>query len=635
MSGSARDKATLAAFGVGIVIAAMSSETAAQKLPNFTPALDPTVVAPGDVFSNTGPDEGMAITHEGPFDPSSGDVLDGCVPATDQNHPTWKLLRFSLRTQNDGYDTAIVDGLPSPSTCPQETRPACCIADHPNTDTYVWSHSHCHYHLRNFANFQVIDTSTKAHILSGQKYGFALQDSGDLVYRCDAPLYSLDYPGAQSCSPPALSPSFTNPFPYTPTGGTMWVDTGSYDLYGLSMGCQYIQIDDLADGTYDLVVQVNSGRTVVEGRISDNTAVVRFSVSGDALTTFPPTWDSSAHSLVPATGISQSAAVVSRLPNSYDVFYVGTDGVLYTVSQDAVSGAWSNGLTGPGTPLSNPATPLIGPPAAVALAPDRLLILARQAIDGSVYVFDWGAAGSIPGYPTGPMAQFFGGPGAGPPAIVASSPQSVLAAWVQSDGTIQYRDLHDFGAGGFIYASGALDGTFATDQTPAVTASGAGMFHLFVRDALGAAWYQRFDHGTGWRGWTSIGGSLVGSLSAASSYLNQVDVFARGSDNSLQQDTWNGSAFSGWSNNGFSDVGSAPSAISTGARTLDVAFYKQSDPTWYYDRHFDGTTWTTKNLNRLFCVVPGVPVVMASWGASTLDLFQELCDGTITDRSLR
>jgi hypothetical protein len=595
---------------LGAAFALPSSKAAAQNLPNLTPRLTPVIVAPEDAHGNV--PRGISITHEGPFSSADGDVLDGCIAA---DVPV-KLLRFSLDTQNEGYDIVTVGGEPS-------------IPGLTNDPTYVWSNSHNHYHLRNFASFSLIDVGTRAsQPLSGQKYTFHLEDSNVLDYRCDAPNYSIGTP----CSPPILDPAFANPFPYTPTGNTMSIVHGYTDLYELKLGCQYLQIDGVPDGTYDFVVKVNSGGGVVEGRMFDNATSMRITISGDTPSISLSTWDSAPSTLVPSTSISQPPAVVSRQVNSYDLLYVGTDGNLYAKRQDPSTGGWSpDGASGPGAVVSTASPAMIGPPAAMTVGSDRLIVLARSS-DGRMFRFYWTTPGDLPAQAPYELA----GPGAGPPAIVASGAQSALGAWIQADGTLRYVDFNAFTSFSLTWLSGTTGGSFATDQTPAIAASGAGMFHVFVRDNSGAVQYRRYDYGTGWigGGWTNLGGSVVGNLSAASPYLNRVDVFAHASDNSLWWNTWNGSGFS-LGNHYVGNVGSSPTAISTGPRSLDVFYYAQSDPRRYYRQHFDGTSWTSQFLGSLFCSNPGVPAVAGSWADGTLDLFQEWCDGTVLVRSLR
>ncbi len=169
-------------------------------------------------------------------------------------------------------------------------------------------------------------------------------------------------------------------------------------------------------------------------------------------------------------------------------------------------------------------------------------------------------------------------------------------------------------AGGAWQAPSPMRGIFfPPNQTPALAASGDGMFHLFVHDGAGQVWYNRNTNGT-WATWQNLGGNVTGNLTAASSYLNSADVFAMTPDHKLARNTWtatpNGSGFSGWSAEFASDtnVGSSPTAISTGVKSLDVFYYDATKTTMLWRRHLDGTVanpaWTKENLGEIFALTP-------------------------------
>jgi hypothetical protein len=690
-------------------IALPAGYVAAQNIPNLTPKLDGTALTKGDVtpgdpafFSTL---RGMVITHE-TFSSDENDVKDNCAPPDTM----LKLLRFSLDTQNDGFDTAAASvPVDAPAGCVPYVKETC---DANNTDpNVVWSIGHGHYHLRDFAKFAMVDTGSRALApAQGVKEGFAFEPSDPICGRCDAVDYRSDgvecgwsVPQLANCpdqnpkpvlntpvctvlqpaSPPAdvPSPTFANPFSYAPPPGNATpILQGWKDLYWTGLECQYVKIDGVPDGTYDFVAKVNARGNVPEGRSFDNATSMRLTIStpvdpvtcpnGDCVfVASAPVWDIRANPIAPGTGTTGAPAVVSREINGYDLFYVGADRVLYAKRQDGTSGAWSpNGTTGPGVALTDPAIPLVGPPAAVAIGLNGVLVVVR-GLDGTVYSFSWTVAGDLPGYPYGPTLSILGVSAASPPAVSAPTADGALATWLGTDGSLQYVAFSGFTSSGFNFlTTGSEGGTYPTDQTPAVTASGAGMFHVFLRDATGAVRYHRFDYGTGWIGTASTVVSnaftVVGSLAAASPYLNRVDVFARDTTNTLQWITWNGTpTFEVQCNDAahqiktwcgdvdacqvnsidtsadLGDVGSSPTVITTGPNKLDLFYYSQSQPNLTYTRHYDGLAekpWDRrKTLGHLFCVNPGVPIVASSWADNTLDIFQEFCDGTILGRSLR
>jgi hypothetical protein len=86
------------------------------------------------------------------FGPDDHDVQDACV--TPGQH---RIMRFDFLSHNVG-DTDIVVGSP---------------ADRP--DLFVWSAGHGHYHLKDFNEFKLFNT-TGQEVVSGHKQAFCLID---------------------------------------------------------------------------------------------------------------------------------------------------------------------------------------------------------------------------------------------------------------------------------------------------------------------------------------------------------------------------------------------------------------------------------------------------------------------------
>ncbi|MFP2923606.1 hypothetical protein ACLESO_00010 [Pyxidicoccus sp. 3LG] len=68
--------------------------------------------------------------------------------------------------------------------------------------------------------------------------------------------------------------------------------------------------------------------------------------------------------------------------------------------------------------------------------------------------------------------------------------------------------------------------------------------------------------------------------------MNQLDVFARGTDNNLWMNSWNGASWSGWQWLG-GELTSAPDAVSKAAGQLDV-FYVSPDGSMRHSGYNNG-----------------------------------------------
>jgi uncharacterized protein YkwD len=124
-------------------------------------------------------------------------------------------------------------------------------------------------------------------------------------------------------------------------------------------------------------------------------------------------------------------------------------------------------------------------------------------------------------------------------------------------------------------------------------------------------------------GSVSLGGILTSSPDASSWGATRADVFVRGTDNALYQDTWNGTIWTGWTSLG-GVLTSGPGAVSWGANRIDVVVRGTDNGLWH--RSWNGTAWSV--WESLGGILTSSPVV-ASWGAGRLDVF-----GRGTDNAL-
>lgn len=183
----------------------------------------------------------FAISDE-TFATDDHDVQDGCV--TPGEH---RLMRFDFLSHNIG-DTDIVVGAP-------EDRP----------DLFVWSAGHGHYHLKDFNQFKLFDTSGE-EVVNGYKQAFCLTD----VERID----SNARPDAQ----------------FTDCNTNQGISAGWADVYKANLPGQYVVIDGLRDGDYTLEATTNSMDVVDEDSYSDNTTWTSLRIVGNNATEIPTPW---------------------------------------------------------------------------------------------------------------------------------------------------------------------------------------------------------------------------------------------------------------------------------------------------------------------------------------------------------
>jgi hypothetical protein len=611
----------------------VSARAHAQTQANITPHVEdeseygyPAVTVPPDPIT---------------FNSNDADVLLGCA----QPNTSYRVLQFDLNTFNDGYATYYLDS----NT----------MAAYP--DAFYYRSGINYPLLRNFASFVLLDATTKAPVLwsdgqghsgpvSNVKEYFDLADDDHIDNRSDAPDQSHRTCVGQ---------------------GIECLDRGWYDVYATGITpCQWVRIDGVPDGDYDLVIDEDAARLLVcsasndancplDGRVFDNATSVRVRLTTtngvtQASVVPPVAGIGNVITIGPAATVAGPPAVVTHNVNAYDLFYVGTNGALYTVSQGS-NGVWPSGSDGAQVFTGYPSTLLAGGSiAAVAVDRVRTDVFGRTT-NGSVLWVSNAVSGS------GWSAGFYGvGVGiAGRPVAVASGPKSALVAWMTPQGAVAYGRFD----GANWLTPQTLPGTYVASQTPALTSSGDGTFELFVRDASGAVWFNQLV-GTTWSGWTGLGGAASGDLTAASPYLSCADVFLTTADHKLMRKTWSGvgspacgcatvGGFCGWTDDIAvssclegtlacsqfdGNTGSAPTAISAGPQKLDVFYYDKLKPDMLWQLHFDGTAtppWRLNNLGRIAVVQPMWPIVASSWADNEFDVYQKFSNGWLSARSQR
>jgi hypothetical protein len=165
------------------------------------------------------------------------------------------------------------------------------------------------------------------------------------------------------------------------------------------------------------------------------------------------------------------------------------------------------------------------------------------------------------------------------------------------------------------------------DYGPGETSVFVGRDDLFIRGDDGQLW-QGYPTGAG-RGWVPLGGYLTSDPDAASSSGGRVDVVARGGDNALWTNSWNGVIWTGWKSAG-GYIGSAPSVVRTAANRLDVFGCGRDGALW--TNSFDGITWAGwSSLGGMVYAAPDA----TSDGSGHADVFVRGVGGGMYQRSLR
>jgi len=152
-----------------------------------------------------------------------------------------RLLYFAVETPNIGENDIFL-GRPSP--------------DNPN---FVFSSCHGHYHFLGFAEYSLVDGDDK-EIAAGRKQAFCLVDSEPFL------------PGADS-----------KPAKYT--CGFQGIQSGWSDVYAADLPCQFLDITDVPDGEYELILRVNNGDLLPETRRDNNEARIPISIGSPDLET--------------------------------------------------------------------------------------------------------------------------------------------------------------------------------------------------------------------------------------------------------------------------------------------------------------------------------------------------------------
>ena len=162
-----------------------------------------------------------------PFSDASCEVIEGCVGGAGPR----MLLRFDTVSANRGTADLALGAPPAPGV---------------SNDVFEWSQCHGHHHVRNYASYELLD-ATGTVVLTARKQSFCLEDDENI--QPGVP------PTGYSCTDQGIT-------------------RGWADVYSRELPCQWIDITDVAAGTYTLRVVVNPLRTLPESNYDNNTFTV-------------------------------------------------------------------------------------------------------------------------------------------------------------------------------------------------------------------------------------------------------------------------------------------------------------------------------------------------------------------------
>lgn len=191
-------------------------------------------------------------------------------------------LRFSVAVANRSDYAFDLLGTPTASTsrsdahqCVAWAAPRACTERAP-IGSFVWHPEHQHHHFEDFAEYELRsltatgrpDMSPKGLVAGGQKISFCLIDY-EPDERDRDPAYDQGWPLYLSCAAGA---------------GQQGISPGWRDVYSWYLEGQQIVVDDVAPGTYALVVHMDPDRRILESNDADNTTATRLRLlPGDGL----------------------------------------------------------------------------------------------------------------------------------------------------------------------------------------------------------------------------------------------------------------------------------------------------------------------------------------------------------------
>ncbi len=193
---------------------------------NSRPPIDAVVPdAPGmpDLTLVAAQMDGTVAITDTDFTADACELVEGCIG----DIGTRRLLRFDTVTANLGTADLDLGQVPPPGV---------------SAGIFVWSPCHMHHHVMGFADYELSD-ATGAVTTTGHKQGFCIED--DEQIQQDGPSHGFN------CN-------------------LQGITRGWADSYGKGLPCQWVDITDVAPGTYTLTVTVDASGILPDSNPDDN-----------------------------------------------------------------------------------------------------------------------------------------------------------------------------------------------------------------------------------------------------------------------------------------------------------------------------------------------------------------------------
>jgi Lysyl oxidase len=191
-------------------------DAAAVDAPPPDALLLPDLSLVGALMTNT------TLIMNDTFTSTSCEFVEQCIGDVG----TRRLLKFDTVTQNLGTADLVV-GVPPPMGI--------------SVPPFEWSSCHGHHHFTGYATYELLDGDSV--VVAGHKQAFCILDTMRVT------------PGA-----PSQGYNCTN----------QGMSRGWADVYGRGLPCQWIDITDVAAGTYTLRVRINPEGKLIESDYTNN-----------------------------------------------------------------------------------------------------------------------------------------------------------------------------------------------------------------------------------------------------------------------------------------------------------------------------------------------------------------------------
>jgi hypothetical protein len=510
---------------------------------------------------------------------NSGEVIDGCMTPG-----TWRVLEFASINENWGNADLVIGTVPP---------------DGQSTADFVWDEAHGHHHHPGFFGLDLFKEDTTKQG-SGSKFGFCLMSNYGPVYT-PAPVQQIQF----GCPP----------------GDIQGISAGFGDKYDNDTTCNLINLTGVPDGSYLMASTSNASRSKAEADPFDNTTAHRINITGSNVTQPAPFFRSSVEVVPAVGGGTTEIAVAARQPSSYDAFWKGAGGHVFT-NWKIQQSSWQAPNGGEIFNASQPYS-LKEAPTAYASAPQALDVFGRNT-NNEILRFQWrGGAWTY---------SSMGGSAGGPPGAAAGEENRKIVGVIWTDGTFRFRRYN----GTSWTAWAAFGNGFDPTYRPVIVASGRDTFHVFVRVPGGNVSWARLHNGVWSSQWSTLGGPFAGPIAAASHNVNKVDVFARGTDNKLYHRVYDSGWSANWVAESVAEMASAPAVIAPRPNRLEVFYYYMSSGTVFYKRRaWDGTNWTVETPTAANNISTAVPPVLATWGSNVVSIFHAIQGGAVRQRERR